>query len=173
MEVQFTLNGKKVSTEIAADTVLLNLLRDLGCKSVKCGCETTNCGLCTVWIDGKSRLSCSVLAASIDGLGTFRPVKVDNVLEHHMHSEFFVVEKEAAEFGSFLAQEGAEQCGFCSPGFIMNVLAMFRELKNPSIEEIKEYLAGNLCRCSGYEGQLRGIQQFLAYKKEKEGAVCR
>ena len=57
MEVQFTLNGKKVSTEIAADTVLLNLLRDLGCKSVKCGCETTNCGVCAVWIDGKSRLS--------------------------------------------------------------------------------------------------------------------
>ena len=124
MEVQFTLNGKKVSTEIAADTVLLNLLRDLGCKSVKCGCETTNCGLCTVWIDGKSRLSCSVLAASIDG---------------HEVTTLEGVEKEAAEFGSFLAQEGAEQCGFCSPGFIMNVLAMFRELKNPSIEEIKEY----------------------------------
>ena len=117
MEVQFTLNGKKVSTEIAADTVLLNLLRDLGCKSVKCGCETTNCGLCTVWIDGKSRLSCSVLAASIDG---------------HEVTTLEGVEKEAAEFGSFLAQEGAEQCGFCSPGFIMNVLAMFRELKNPS-----------------------------------------
>ena len=127
MEVQFTLNGKKVSTEIAADTVLLNLLRDLGCKSVKCGCETTNCGLCTVWIDGKSRLSCSVLAASIDG---------------HEVTTLEGVEKEAAELGSFLAQEGAEQCGFCSPGFIMNVLAMFRELKNPSIEEIKEYLAG-------------------------------
>ena len=122
MEVQFTLNGKKVSTEIAADTVLLNLLRDLGCKSVKCGCETTNCGLCTVWIDGKSRLSCSVLAASIDG---------------HEVTTLEGVEKEAAEFGSFLAQEGAEQCGFCSPGFIMNVLAMFRELKNPSIEELK------------------------------------
>lgn len=134
MEVQFTLNGKKVSTEIAADTVLLNLLRDLGCKSVKCGCETTNCGLCTVWIDGKSRLSCSVLAASIDG---------------HEVITLEGVEKEAAEFGSFLAQEGAEQCGFCSPGFIMNVLAMFRELKSPSIEEIKEYLAGNLCRCTG------------------------
>ena len=123
MEVQFTLNGKKVSTEIAADTVLLNLLRDLGCKSVKCGCETTNCGLCTVWIDGKSRLSCSVLAASIDG---------------HEVTTLEGVEKEAAEFGSFLAQEGAEQCGFCSPGFIMNVLAMFRELKSPSIEEIKD-----------------------------------
>ena len=125
MEVQFTLNGKKVSTEIAADTVLLNLLRDLGCKSVKCGCETTNCGLCTVWIDGKSRLSCSVLAASIDG---------------HEVTTLEGVEKEAAEFGSFLAQEGAEQCGFCSPGFIMNVLAMFRELKNPSIERLKNIL---------------------------------
>lgn len=146
MEVQFTLNGKKVSTEIAADTVLLNLLRDLGCKSVKCGCETTNCGLCTVWIDGKSRLSCSVLAASIDG---------------HEVTTLEGVEKEAVEFGSFLAQEGAEQCGFCSPGFIMNVLAMFRELKNPSIEEIKEYLAGNLCRCTGYMGQLRAIQKYM------------
>ena len=143
---QCTLNGKKVSTEIAADTVLLNLLRDLGCKSVKCGCETTNCGLCTVWIDGKSRLSCSVLAASIDG---------------HEVTTLEGVEKEAAEFGSFLAQEGAEQCGFCSPGFIMNVLAMFRELKNPSIEEIKEYLAGNLCRCTGYMGQLRAIQKYM------------
>ena len=58
MEVQFTLNGKKVSTEIAADTVLLNLLRDLGCKSVKCGCETTNCGLCTVWTENPA---CHVL----------------------------------------------------------------------------------------------------------------
>ena len=113
MEVQFTLNGKKVSTEIAADTVLLNLLRDLGCKSVKCGCETTNCGLCTVWIDGKSRLSCSVLAASIDG---------------HEVTTLEGVEKEAAEFGSFLA---------------------------------KEYLAGNLCRCTGYMGQLRAIQKYM------------
>ena len=154
MEVQFTLNGKKVSTEIAADTVLLNLLRDLGCKSVKCGCETTNCGLCTVWIDGKSRLSCSVLAASIDG---------------HEVTTLEGVEKEAAEFGSFLAQEGAEQCGFCNPGMIMNALALFRENEFPNEKEIKEYLAGNLCRCSGYEGQLRGIQNFLAWKKEKRG----
>ena len=143
MEVQFTLNGKKVSTEIAADTVLLNLLRDLGCKSVKCGCETTNCGLCTVWIDGKSRLSCSVLAASIDG------------------HEVTTLEVVTSCPSMLLAQEGAEQCGFCSPGFIMNVLAMFRELKNPSIEEIKEYLAGNLCRCTGYMGQLRAIQKYM------------
>ena len=59
MEIQFVLNQKQVAAEVAADTVLLDVLRGLGCKSVKCGCETTNCGLCTVWIDGRSRLSCS------------------------------------------------------------------------------------------------------------------
>ena len=69
------------------------------------------------------------------------------------------------------AGQGAEQCGFCNPGFIMNALALFREKEYPTEEEIKEYLAGNLCRCSGYEGQLRGIQNFLAWKKAKqEGA---
>ena len=78
------------------------------------------------------------------------------------------VEKEAAEFGKFLADEGAEQCGFCSPGFIMNVLAMMRELEDPDIEEIKEYLAGNLCRCTGYMGQLRAIEKYLASRKEAQ-----
>lgn len=154
MEIQFILNKKQVSAEVGADTVLLDALRDLGCKSVKCGCETTNCGLCTVWIDGKSRLSCSVLAASVAG---------------HEITTMEGVEKEAAEFGAFLAAEGAEQCGFCSPGFIMNVLAMFRELTEPDIDEIKEYLAGNLCRCTGYMGQLRAIQKYMKAKAgEKE-----
>ena len=67
MEIKFRLNGKPVQTEVSEDSVLLNVLRQLGCVSVKCGCETTNCGLCTVWVDGKSRLSCSILAAGIDG----------------------------------------------------------------------------------------------------------
>ena len=80
------------------------------------------------------------------------------------------LQEEAAEFGAFIADQGAEQCGFCNPGFIMNALALFREKPDPNEEEIKEYLAGNLCRCSGYEGQLRGIQNFLAWKKSKEAA---
>lgn len=67
MEIQFRLNGKQVTKEVAADAILLNVLRDLGCTSVKCGCETTNCGLCTVWVDEKPRLSCSILAASMAG----------------------------------------------------------------------------------------------------------
>ena len=138
--------------EAAGDTILLDVLRELGCHSVKCGCETTNCGLCTVWIDGKSRLSCSILAASIEGqeVTTLEGVK-----------------EEAEEFGTFLANEGAEQCGFCSPGFIMNVLAMVRELEDPGTDEIKEYLSGNLCRCTGYMGQLRAIKKYLQWKKEE------
>ena len=79
------------------------------------------------------------------------------------------LQDEAKEFGAFIADQGAEQCGFCNPGFIMNALALFRENEYPDTEEIKEYLAGNLCRCSGYEGQLRGIQAFRAWKKEKNG----
>ena len=152
MEVKFILNGKQACVEAAGDTILLDVLRELGCHSVKCGCETTNCGLCTVWIDGKSRLSCSILAASVEGqeVTTLEGVK-----------------EEAEEFGIFLANEGAEQCGICSPGFIMNVLAMVRELEDPGTEEIKEYLSGNLCRCTGYMGQLRAIKKYLQWKKEE------
>ena len=151
MEIKLKLNGKQTTAEVGADTILLDVLRNLGCHSVKCGCETTNCGLCTVWIDGKSRLSCSILAVSVDG---------------HEITTLEGVKEEAEEFGRFLANEGAEQCGFCSPGFIMNVLAMMRELQDPDIEEIKEYLAGNLCRCTGCMGQLRAIQKYMQYKKE-------
>lgn len=151
MEVKFILNGKQTAAEVGADTILLEVLRSLGCHSVKCGCETTNCGLCTVWIDGRSRLSCSVLAAAMEG---------------HEITTLEGVKEDAEEFGRFLANEGAEQCGFCSPGFIMNVLAMVKELHNPDIEEIKEYLSGNLCRCTGYMGQLRAIQKYLQSKEE-------
>ena len=154
MTIQFTLNHKKVSAEISPDTVLYDLVRSLGCASVKCGCETSNCGLCTVFLDDVPVLSCSVLAARADG-------RCVTTLEG--------LQQEAAEFGAFIADQGAEQCGFCNPGFIMNALALFRENEYPDTEEIKEYLAGNLCRCSGYEGQLRGIQAFLAWKKEKNG----
>ena len=153
MEIKFVLNEKHMCVDVKADAILMDVLRSLGCKSIKCGCETTNCGLCTVWIDGKSRLSCSVLAASVDG---------------HEITTLEGVEDEAAEFGRFLAAEGGEQCGFCSPGFIMNVLAMKRELTDPDLEEIKEYLAGNLCRCTGYMSHLRAIEKYMAAQKEKE-----
>lgn len=79
------------------------------------------------------------------------------------------MQKEAEEFGAFLADEGAEQCGFCNPGFIMNVFAMEKELENPSEEDVKEYLAGNLCRCSGFVGQTRSILKYLEHKNHRKG----
>ena len=156
MKIRLTLNGKKIEAEIKADTLLLDLVREKGCYSVKRGCETSNCGLCAVWLDGRPVLSCSVLAARVEGRSV-------TTLEG--------LQEEAAEFGAFIADQGAEQCGFCNPGFIMNALALFRENPYPSAEEIKEYLSGNLCRCSGYEGQLRGILNFLDWKKQKEAAA--
>lgn len=153
MQIQFTLNDKPVSADIRPDTLLLDLVRILGCTSVKRGCETSNCGLCTLFLDDKPVLSCSVLAVRAAG----RRVTTLEGLQ-----------QEAAEFGAFIADQGAEQCGFCNPGFVMNALALFRENPYPSEDEIREYLAGNLCRCSGYEGQLRGILAFLEWKKQKE-----
>ncbi len=154
MLIHVNLNDKPVSAEIAPDLLLVDFVRQHGCYSVKRGCETSNCGLCTVFLDDRPVLSCSVLAARADG-------KRVTTLEG--------LQEEAVEFGAFIADQGAEQCGFCNPGFIMNALALFRDNPNPSVEEIREYLAGNLCRCSGYEGQLRGILAFLEWRKE--GAV--
>ncbi|HKM34559.1 MAG TPA: 2Fe-2S iron-sulfur cluster-binding protein [Lachnospiraceae bacterium] len=153
MQIELELNGKKIIDEIEPDMVLIDFVRKHGCYSVKRGCETSNCGLCTVFMDDSPVLSCSVLVARAQK----RKITTIEGLQ-----------EEAAEFGAFIADQGAEQCGFCNPGFIMNALALFREEEYPSEEEIKEYLAGNLCRCSGYEGQLRGIQAFLAWKKDRK-----
>ena len=152
MKIEFTLNGAKARWDAAADDSLFAMLRALGMKSVKCGCETSNCGLCTVWLDGTPVLSCSVLAARVQGRSV-------TTLEG--------LQAEAACFGAYRADEGAEQCGFCAPGFIMTVLAMERELKNPTPEDIRAYLAGNLCRCSGYMGQMRAIEKYLNRAKEE------
>ena len=153
MNITFWLNGVKRQAEVRPDELLLDFLRKNSCYSVKRGCETANCGLCTVLMDERPVLSCSMLAARADGK---RIVTLEGMQE------------EAKEFGAFMANEGAEQCGFCNPGFMMNAMALFREKSDPTDEEIKEYLAGNLCRCSGYEGQLRGIRAYLDWKKQRE-----
>ncbi len=153
MLITVTLNGKKQQSDVEPDMLLIDFVRAHGCLSVKRGCETSNCGLCTVFLDDKPVLSCSVLAARADG-------KSVTTLEG--------LQEEASEFAEFVADQGAEQCGFCNPGFVMNVIAMLRENPDPSEEEIKEYLAGNLCRCSGYEGQLRGILNFLDMRRRRD-----
>ena len=150
MEIKLTLNGKPLCAEIEPDLMLIDFLRSHGCYSVKRGCETSACGLCTVLMDAKPILSCSMLAARADG-------RCIDTLEG--------LQEEAAEFVGFIADEGAEQCGFCSPGLVMNTIALLRENPDPTDEEILAYLAGNLCRCSGYEGQLRGIRAYLNSRK--------
>ncbi len=157
MEIQLKLNGRPVRDSIDADTLLIDFVRAHGCASVKRGCETSNCGLCTVLLDGKPVLSCSVLAARADG---------------HEVQTLEGLQAEAEEFVSFIADQGAEQCGFCNPGYVMNTIALLREKPDPTDDEIRAYLAGNLCRCSGYEGQLRGIRAFLNARNAKEGKDC-
>lgn len=150
MRINLKLNGLKISDEVSADTTLYSFLRKRGCYSVKCGCETTNCGLCTVIMNNKPVLSCAVLAARADGAEI-------ETLEG--------LRNEAEEFGLCLADGGAEQCGFCNPGLIVNVVAMVRELDEFTARSVKDYLAGNLCRCTGYQGQMRALEKFIENKK--------
>lgn len=152
MEIKINLNGKNICKDIEPDMLLIDFVRTQGCKSVKRGCDTSNCGLCTVFMDDKPILSCSVLAVRAAG---HRIVTLEGL------------QNEAQEFAEFIADQGAEQCGFCNPGLMMNAMALLKENPDPSDDEILAYLAGNLCRCSGYAGQLRGIKAYLAFQKQK------
>lgn len=151
MKIQIVLNGRKVEAEIDPNKMLLDFVREQGMKSVKRGCDTGNCGLCTLWVEEKPVLSCSYLAARANGK---KVTTLEGVLE------------EAQEFSKFLALEGADQCGYCSPGFIMAVLALKRENPNPTAQEMKEYLAGNLCRCTGYQSQYRALVRYFGIEEE-------
>jgi carbon-monoxide dehydrogenase small subunit len=146
MQIGFILNGKQCNISIAPDVMLADALRDINMLSIRQGCDTSCCGLCTVWVEGRPVLSCTMPAFRVQG-------KDVTTIEG--------VQSEAEKFARILASEGAEQCGFCSPGFIMTVLAMKNELNNPTDEEIKHYLAGNLCRCTGYMGQMRAVKTYL------------
>ncbi len=140
------------------DMRLLDFLRTRGLKSVKCGCETTNCGLCTVWLDGTPVLSCAELMCRMNG-------RYVTTLEGLVD--------ESAEFARCMAEEGAEQCGFCSPGLIMNVLALKRDCPDASDEQIRRALSGNLCRCTGYASQMRAVRRFLGRETVAAGTVAR
>ena len=146
MQIETIINGHKTIWQLEADASLADVLRQEGYLSVRKGCDTSGCGLCTVWLEGKPVLSCTVPA--------FRAAGREITTLEGVHEE-------AEAFARVLAAEGAEQCGFCSPGFIMTVLAMKRELSQPSEEEILHYLTGNLCRCTGYMGQLRAVKTYL------------
>ena len=149
MEIMLTINKQKRKLLVETDEFLLETLRKAGIKSVKRGCDTTSCGMCSISIDNKLVNSCSYY--SIRAIG----------------KEILTVEgipEEAGLIADFITAEGAEQCGFCSPGLVMAIYTMKNELEEFSLDNIKHYLAGNFCRCSGYEGQHRAILKYLEVK---------
>ena len=152
MKVNFTLNNKAESWHIDPSEYLLESLRNNNILSVKKGCETTSCSVCTVLLNGKPVPSCSVLTASIDG-------------KHITTVEG--IEKDAAILAKHMGHEGADQCGYCNPSLALAVYAMKQEINNPSDEDIKHFLVGNLCRCTGYIGQEKAIKNYLEETKWK------
>lgn len=152
MKIDFILNGIHTERDAAPDTTLLQLLRDCGVHSVRQGCDTSNCGICTVWVEDKPILSCSLPAPRVIG-------KKVTTIEG--------VRRDAEELLSLMAEEGADQCGFCAPGYLMTVLAMLRELPHPTEDEIRQYLSGNLCRCTGYNSQMRVLRKVYEKRRGK------
>jgi len=136
-KITFKLNGEVRSMEVESGDVLLDVLRDkLGMKSPKCGCDRGDCGACSVLLDGKGVRSCLILAIEIDG---HEIVTIEGLSKQDLTP----VQKAFVNFNSF-------QCGFCAPGFIISATELLNENPNPTKEEVKEALAGNLCRCTGY-----------------------
>ena len=131
----------------------MKFLRSQGCYSVKCGCETSSCGLCTVWMDDEPVLSCSVLMARVDG-------RAVTTLEG--------VGAERELFARCLAEEGAEQCGFCSPGFMLSAVEILESGKEYTDDQLRKLLSGHLCRCTGYENILRAVRKVMYRRLGKE-----
>ena len=148
MLVNLTLNGARLEEDVRPDMTLLDFCRAHGYKSVKCACETSSCGLCTVLLDGEPVLSCSIMMARADG--------------HEVTTLEGMRDGRRELLAQCLAEEGAEQCGFCAPGLEMAVLALDAAHANADDEAVRRYLSGNLCRCSGYASQMRAIRRFLA-----------
>ena len=139
MIVEFCLNGKPVSMETAPDRRVVDLLREeLGLTGTKECCGSGDCGACTILVDGESRLSCLMLAAQLTGRSVTTIEGVAGEAGMHIVQRAFV-------------EQGAVQCGFCTPGMILATLDLLRRIPNPTREEVRRELSGNLCRCTGYQ----------------------
>jgi carbon-monoxide dehydrogenase small subunit len=153
-KVTLTVNGKKVSAEVEGRTLLVQLLREhLRLTGTHVGCDTTQCGCCTVHLDGKGVKSCTVLALACDGsaVTTIEGLAPEGKL-HPMQEAF--------------REHHALQCGFCTPGMIMSAVDMVRR-KGHDLDErtVREQLEGNICRCTGYHNIVKAIQAGAAAMK--------
>ncbi|OGQ89400.1 MAG: (2Fe-2S)-binding protein [Deltaproteobacteria bacterium RIFOXYA2_FULL_55_11] len=145
-KIKITLNGKSMSLEIPAHRLLLDLLRDeIGLTGTKEGCGTGDCGACTVLLNGRPVNSCLILSGELDGadIVTIEGLKIGPEL-HPIQKAFI--------------QDGGAQCGYCTPGMLMMSKALLDENLNPTEEEIRFALSGNLCRCTGYAKIIQAVQ---------------
>jgi carbon-monoxide dehydrogenase small subunit len=145
--ITLTVNGTKYSLDVFPNETLLDVLRErLKLKDVKAGCLGGECGACTVLVNGRAMNSCLILAVEVDNaeIVTIRGLCREGKL--HPLQEAFI-------------REGAIQCGFCTPGFILTALSFLKENPKPSIQEIKKALAGNLCRCGSYPNIVKAIYE--------------
>src|SRR5579859_1757085 len=149
MEVEFRINGVIKSVDVAANQSLLSALRQEGYFSVKHGCETGECGACTVLIDGVARPSCVTFAAQVGGCTLTTVESLGNARKLHPIQEAFI-------------DTGAIQCGFCTPGMVISAYALLKNNPNPTEEQVRDALSGNLCRCTGYVKPVQAILRAAA-----------
>jgi carbon-monoxide dehydrogenase small subunit len=146
-KVTIEVNGKKISKDVADHTILSVFLRDnLNLTGTHIGCDTSQCGACVVHVDGKSIKSCSTLAADINGskVTTIEGLVQDGKM-HPMQE-------------AFKKMHGL-QCGFCTPGMVMSAIDLLKNKKNPSDIEIRKWLEGNICRCTGYQNIVAAVKE--------------
>ena len=145
MKLCFELNGRNIECEAKENQILLDLLRvDLGVTSVKKGCESGECGACTVLLDGKPVTSCMILALQLEGR---KVTTLDGLLDKPQ------MEKLRQAF----LEGGAIQCGYCTPGMLISAYALLKENPKPTADEVKKAIEGNLCRCTGYVNIIKAI----------------
>ncbi len=155
MNIRVTINNKLYEREIAPNRTLLELLReDLGLLGTKCGCEVGECGACTVVLDGKAVNSCLVLLPQVDG---HTVITVEGLMSN---GKLHPLQK------AFLDHDAAH-CGFCTPGMLMSAYALLQEKADPTEEEIRTAISGNLCRCTGYVQIVEAIQDTNVRSKEE------
>ena len=145
--ISLAINGKKVSREIEDRTLLSSLLRDiLNLTGTHVGCDTSQCGACVVHVDGKSVKSCTLFAADIDGSKITTIEGLANNGKLHPMQEAF-------------KKHHGLQCGFCTPGMVMSAVDLLKNKKNPSDQEIRDWLKGNICRCTGYQNIVAAVKE--------------
>ncbi|MEL6759898.1 MAG: (2Fe-2S)-binding protein [Myxococcota bacterium] len=143
--VTFSVNGREGSEEVAPTMLVVDLLRDrLKLTGTHVGCDTSQCGACTVLIDGKSVKACAMLAVELDGREVTTIEGVSNGEMHPLQRAF--------------KQEHGLQCGFCTPGVVMSAIDLLAQNPDPDEHEIREWLEGNICRCTGYHNIVKAIQ---------------